>query len=194
MYPKAAGEATRHIPPNVPEFDGPQGIGPATTKPRGRGGSSHTSSATASATPSNAASDPTALFMAAMVPLFISLAQSMAPRPVLPVAEPTVTKDAEPTQDLADVSEPGVATSFTFLPSHTFNCVLAFKVDVGIDIISKVDALDHRDLTPDIIPEVPHEHLAGVLGVSEGKAIRFRLHCRQWAREFSRKRKEKELV
>ncbi|KAG8749059.1 hypothetical protein FRC11_011622 [Ceratobasidium sp. 423] len=122
----AAGDATRHIPPNVAEFDGHQGLGPATTKPRGHGSTSAIAPPVTPATPS----DPIAMFMAAMVPLLVSLTQSMVPHPTPPPVE----------------------------------------------------------------ERVPHEHLAGVLGVSEGKTIQFQLYCHQWAKEFSCKRKEKEVV
>ncbi|KAF8701569.1 hypothetical protein RHS03_06503, partial [Rhizoctonia solani] len=186
----AAGDATCHTPPNVAEFDGHQGLGPATTKPCGRGSASTIASP---ATPTTLL-DPTAMFMAAMVPLLVSLTQTIAPHPTPQVEEKVAKVAVVLADDLTDTDEPGVATGFTFLPSHTFNCVLTFKLDTGINLVDKVAALDHCNLTPDIIPEVPHEHLAGVLGVSEGKTIQFQLYCRQWAKDFSHKRKEKETA
>lgn len=150
--------------------------------------------------------------MAAMVPLLMSLTQSVMPRAGLapPMVPPLPVMDAPaaalPCADSSESEEPGVATGFMFLPTHTLECLLAFKEDTGINIVEKAAALDHRDLTPDLIPEVcrspyiasascsscvqvPHDHLAGVLGVSEGKALKFQLFCRQWAKNFSRKQK-----
>lgn len=155
------------------------------------------------------------MLMAAMVPLLVSLTRSVGPPagPAPPVSPPSIAvniPDVATDANALEPGEPGIASGFLFLPSHTLDCLLAFKDETGINILEKAAALDHRDLTPDIIPEVrdgvhpavydphttfqvPHDHLAGVLGVSEGKTLKFQLFCRRWAREFSRKQKEKEV-
>lgn len=191
----AAGDATRFVPPNVAEFDGPQGLGTAVSKPRGRGPAQR---APSTATTPSTSSDATAMLMAAMVPLLVSLTRSVGPPagPAPPVSPPSIAvniPDVATDANALEPGEPGIASGFLFLPSHTLDCLLAFKDETGINILEKAAALDHRDLTPDIIPEVPHDHLAGVLGVSEGKTLKFQLFCRRWAREFSRKQKEKEV-
>lgn len=40
------------------------------------------------------------------------------------------------------------------LPSHTLDCLIAFKDEAEINIVDELKTLEHRDLTPDIIPEV----------------------------------------
>ncbi|KAG8728682.1 hypothetical protein FRC11_010433 [Ceratobasidium sp. 423] len=193
----AAGEATRYVLPNVHDFDDAHDLGPATAKPHGHGSASQASSIPA-APPTSTSSDPSAIFMAAMLPLILSLTQSISPHPLVPVPAPSplvmpMSRDALLTIE-GPPFEPGITTDFPFLPTHTLECVLAFKEDVGINIVHKVDALDHHDLTPNIIHEVPHEHLAGIPGLSEGKAIKFQLFCHQWTKEFSQKLKQKEVV
>ncbi|EUC63107.1 hypothetical protein RSOL_479280, partial [Rhizoctonia solani AG-3 Rhs1AP] len=190
----AAGDATRHVPPNVPEFDGPHGLGPTTTRPRGRGSATQ---AAPVAAPPTSPSNPSSIFIAALLPLILSLTQSAIPRPLAPVPAPVASildNTSSTIEPLSELPEPGIATSFPFLPTHTMECILAFKDEVGVDIIDKLGVLDHRDLTPNIIHEVPHEHLAGILGLSEGKAIKFQMFCRWWTREFSQKLKQKEIV
>jgi hypothetical protein len=157
-FNQAAGEATRHVPPNVAEFDGPQGSGSTLPKARGRAATSATAPA-APLVPPSTSSDAASLLMAAMVPLVMSLTQSVVPRgsllasPVVPTTEANMptssTSLAKP-----DLNVPIVAPTLIFLPSHTLDCLIAFKDEAGINIIDKAQALDHRDLTPDIIPEV----------------------------------------
>src|SRR6202040_4379287 len=65
LYLKAAGDATKHEPPNPSDFDGPPDGHIADTKPQGRTGPDPTN-------------DTTAILMAAILPL---LPNHLAPKP-----------------------------------------------------------------------------------------------------------------
>ncbi|CCO37905.1 hypothetical protein BN14_12065 [Rhizoctonia solani AG-1 IB] len=65
--------------------------------------------------------------------------------------------------------------------SHIKDCLVAFKAKSGIDLLRHVDALKHRDLTPNVIPKVPHDHLASLLGISEGKTLLYQQFCSDWS-------------
>lgn len=192
----AAGEATRHVPPNVAEFDGCQISGSTIAKPRGKVGPAHLAPTAAAAPATATPTDATSLLMAAMVPLLVSLTQSMVPRAGQPAPAVPATLSPDVPAPVGSASAPQVdgmdldlPPTIIFLHSHTLDCLIAFKSETNIDIVDKHKALEHRELTPDIIPEVPHHHLAGVLGVSEGKTIKFQLFCRRWARNFAQKGK-----
>ncbi|QRV78748.1 hypothetical protein RhiJN_12360 [Ceratobasidium sp. AG-Ba] len=188
----AAGEATRHAPPNVPEFDGPQGSGIVTVKHRGR------VTAAPPVPPSSiSASDATSVLIAAMVPLLTSLTQSVFQKST---TSPTVTttSDAPAPPPNPPSGPPSTSTSppvhnhdgpcldipFMFSHDHTCDCIAGFKAESGIDLSEKLDGLKHRELTPDLLLEVPHDHLSRLFGISEGKTIMFQIYCRRWVHNF----------
>ncbi|CAE6501942.1 unnamed protein product [Rhizoctonia solani] len=67
-------------------------------------------------------------------------------------------------------------------------CVIGFKEQVGVDLTGKVDALKQRELGPDIMDKVPFHHLADILGVAEGTAIRFQIFAQSWYVKLKAKR------
>ncbi|KAG8685087.1 hypothetical protein FRC09_014970 [Ceratobasidium sp. 395] len=194
----AAGEATRHAPPNVPEFDGPQGSGTVTVKQRGR--VTAVPAPAPAPVPSTSASDATSVLIAAMVPLLTSLTQSVVDQSTkASTATPDTPKVPNPPADPpANPPPPPVPTAaatqahngsclglpYVFSHNHTQDCVIAFKAESGIDVTEKLGALEHRDLTTDLLLEVPYDHLGGLLGLTEGKAIKFQIFCRHWVHNF----------
>jgi hypothetical protein len=106
--------------------------------------------------------DPSALLVAALIPLVTSLAQQNnklappAPADVAPapVAPPPSMPDV-PSAPSTSKAELNIPSSPPSTPaSYIRNCLLAFQVDSGIDLVHHENMLAHRDLTPDIIYDV----------------------------------------
>ncbi|KAG8718744.1 hypothetical protein FRC09_012180 [Ceratobasidium sp. 395] len=181
----AAGEATRHAPPNAAEFDGNQGNGTVAPKPRGR-----VPAAAAQVPAPSSSSDASSLLVAAMIPLLTSLTQSaMGSAHAAPPPDPRPAPEPVPRAPVQAPAPTPALPEVKFTEAHILDCILAFKEESGIDLGDKVAALQHRDLTPDLIREVPLEHLATVLGVSEGKAIKYHIFCRHWVHGVRLKQK-----
>jgi hypothetical protein len=47
-----------------------------------------------------------------------------------------------------------------------------------------------RELTPDIIPDVPVDHLCAITGVVEGRIRKFQVYCKRWNARLDAKREE----
>ncbi|CAE6438267.1 unnamed protein product [Rhizoctonia solani] len=146
----AAGEATRYVPPNLPEFDGVQVGGLAAPKPRGRA----PTCSSASLSPPGSI-DTSLILVAALVPVISTLVQRCealqmpSPLPAYPSA--TAVPVASTSQVMLDGATPPSPPSTP--DSHIKDCLVAFKAKSGIDLLRHVDALKHRDLTPNVIPK-----------------------------------------
>jgi len=60
----------------------------------------------------------------------------------------------------------------------------------GFDLTDCEDTLMQRKLTPDIIPEIPVDHLCTITGAVEGRVRRFRAYCQLWSARLDSKRAE----
>ncbi|KAI9059855.1 hypothetical protein FKP32DRAFT_1578952 [Trametes sanguinea] len=169
-----AHEATKHTPPNSVEFDGARDGRLLTAKPRGRTGP-------ASLTPTSSL-DPTALLMAAVLPLITSLADrqpTTAPAPTSSPAAPSIGPQAGQKRPLSPAPD----------PNHELaDCLQAFKVTKGIDFTAHEATLLSLDFTPDILADVPAARLREITGAAEGRVLKFQVFCRQWNARLEEKR------
>ncbi|KAB5587879.1 hypothetical protein CTheo_8679 [Ceratobasidium theobromae] len=58
--------------------------------------------------------------------------------------------------------------------------ISAFQKYSGIDISEGQEYLEYHELTPDIIHAVPYQHLADILKVTKGNALKYQLFCQEF--------------
>lgn len=155
---QAAGDATKHEPPNIPEFDGARDGRISNVKARGRSGP-YSSQALASS------GDANSLLMAALLPLLGGLSRKRSRSPSPKRATPQASPPASP-----------MPASGAELRS----CLSDFAATKGVDMTASEDALMALDLTPDIIPSVPVDRLTKVTGAVEGRVLKLQAFCTEW--------------
>jgi hypothetical protein len=164
---KAAGNATKHEPPNTPDFDGVRDGQLSDVKPHG-----HTGCA---ASTSSSTTNTTALLKATILP---PLTNHLAPNtytlsaithshavPSTPPHAKAVIMPLSPTPDVG-------------LELHA--CIGDFLRSKGIDLSGSLTALMDLELTPDIVSDVPVARLCEVMGAVEGKVHKFQVFCKVW--------------
>ncbi|KAI8996315.1 hypothetical protein BD414DRAFT_408305, partial [Trametes punicea] len=167
-----AHEATKHIPPNSIEFDGTRDGRLLTAKPRGRTGP--TSSMSTSSL------DPTALLMAAVLPLITSLADRQSTATLAAASSSsTPSNSLSRKRPLSPAPDPN---------DELADCLQAFKVMKGIDFTAHETTLLSLDFTPDILAEVPAARLCEITGAAEGRVLKFQVFCRWWNARLEEKK------
>ena len=59
-------------------------------------------------------------------------------------------------------------------------CLTDFLSASGLDLTDSEDTLMLRELTPDIIPDIPVDHLCTITGAVEGQIWKFQAYCELW--------------
>ncbi|RXW14858.1 hypothetical protein EST38_g10995 [Candolleomyces aberdarensis] len=171
----AAGDATKHDPPNIEAFDGDRtAIGPL-VKPRGRG---RRSSVGAGTTTNN---DLVALLVGALLP---TLGRKRA------------RSESSSPRTRPDFHTPPRASTSTLLPpfsplpapgNELDACLAAFLGKEGIDFLSHASTLLGLDLTPDVIPVASDSMLTELLETTIGKVLKLKLFCESWTTRQGKK-------
>ncbi|KAJ7106874.1 hypothetical protein C8R43DRAFT_1140426 [Mycena crocata] len=178
----AAGDATKHEPPNIEEFDGARDGRLSNTRPRGRAGPR---SSEASSSSSNE------LLMAALIANLTP--RTVAPPPAsfeLPTTPPRTASSVLPTTPRkAQPLSPIPTTS-----SELHSCLNDFLKAKSIDILACESALANLELTPAIIADVPVSRLCEITGVVEGRLWSFQNYCREWCARLAEKKRRALLL
>ena len=127
--------------------------------------------------------DTSTLLMAAMLPLLTNLAQKR-PRSPSPARR---SAPATPCRSKA------VSLPFLSLPgqgSELHACLGDFLAASGLDLTDCEDVLLKQELTPDIIPEIPFDHLCTITGAVKGRIRKFQAYCKIWNVRLDGKREE----
>ncbi|KAG9082345.1 hypothetical protein FRC06_005111 [Ceratobasidium sp. 370] len=173
-----AGRATLEIPPQIPEFVATQDPGgPSTSRSRHAAPASNTSTA-----------EVGTLVSSIMAPVAASLAgvmSAMARAPNVP-APPvlSVPTPIPPTSMSRLVRTPPLIPNPT--PEALIStCLDAFLEHTGIDFSGRKEYLVHNLLTPNLISDVPFEHLLAKLGAPVGHVVQYRQFCYDWAQKYN---------
>jgi len=178
---QAAADATKHEPPSTVDFDGIRDGRIIAKKPRGRTGPRAQEVAAAPTTDTNA------LLMAAVIPLLTRLSEKR-PRSPSPSRQPAI----QPSPSTPCRSKVG-SLPFSPIPgrgSELRTCLSDFTEASGLDLTACEDTLMERELTPDIIPDVPVDHLCTITGAVEGRIWKFQVYCKRWNACLDAKREE----
>ncbi|KAI0743072.1 hypothetical protein C8Q80DRAFT_1192458 [Daedaleopsis nitida] len=158
----AAGEATKHVPPNNGDFD-------LTVGPKARGvGGPHAPPASPSP-----AMDPTQAMLMGLAPLLTALAgqhllsSSSAPAPQTPKRSRQLSPPSSPLS-------PGSSEL------HQFLIALLDKKDV--DLLESEASLAAKDYTPDILHQVDRAELKAMTGATDGKVIKMQMFAKEWTK------------
>lgn len=183
---QAAGDATKHEPPNTSDFDGSRDGRLSDSRPRGRTGP-RPSSISAPAPVGGPSNDMTALLMAALIPFITNqlapntIAPTVAAMPHIALTPPTTPRKA------VSLTAPLSPAPDTGLELHA--CLGDFLTSKGIDLTGTEAALMELELTPDIVSEVPVARLCEVMGAIEGRVRKFQVFCREWSARLEDKKK-----
>jgi hypothetical protein len=125
--------------------------------------------------------------MAAVIPLLTRLSEKRARSPS-PSRQPVI----QPSPSTPCRSK---VRSLPFSPipgcgSELRACLSDFTEASGLDLTTCEDTLMERELTPDIIPDVPVDHLCAITGVVEGRIRKFQVYCKRWNARLDAKREE----
>lgn len=168
IFFQAAGEATKHEPPNSTSFDGARDGRLLQTKARGRSGPN------AAAQPQMGVSAESVVqIMAALAPAWAAVNRK---RGLSDAA--LLTPPSRPVAKRAKVLSP--------LPKHEQElhaCLEDFSKAHGIDLTMHEAALTDDDYTPDIISDIDDMRLRDMFKVTNGIVLKFKKFCREW---FSR--------
>ncbi|KAG6848074.1 hypothetical protein H0H93_003638 [Arthromyces matolae] len=172
---QAAGDATKSMPPNIPEFDGVRDGSNSTPRPRGRNGPAIATGSTGI--------DSNLLITAILASLKRGRSRSRSCSP--PHAGPSTPKRSR--HKVADAllsspPEPGMELDA---------CLRDFAKAKNIDMTAAAPALQELDLTPDIIPKVPISRLCEVTEAREGRVMKFQQYCETWQTRFEAKLEKK---
>jgi len=175
---QAAGDATKHEPPNVNSFDGARDGRLCGPKACGRTGPH--SVQVASASGANDTNNAMATLFTALLPLFGNLSRkrtrehSSSPESTPKRARKTVIPTPSPLPELG-------------LELHA--CLQKFaELEGGIDLTAFETQLRKEDYTPDIIPFVDDGELRKITGATAGAIIRLKKFCKEWYSRYEAKR------
>ena len=170
------------IPPNVSEFDGScDGCLPG---PRPRG---HAGPGQSTVTPNQQFGDMMQ-FISGLLPLLGTMpckracSESLSPvrrNPVTPVQKAHVSPSLSPVP-AAD--------------SELQSCLSDFVAVKGIDLTVSEEALMALNLMPDIIPEVPVQHLCDITHAMEGQALKLHVFCHGWNAHLEEKKEKRRRI
>lgn len=163
---QAAGEVTKHEPPNTTSFDSARDGRSSVIKSRGQSGPRAPSVPVAG--PSVA--DDVLCFMAAVGPALAEVSRKRS------VSNVTVqTPPGRPLSKRSKIISP--------LPENGHElqmCLRRFLEVHNIDLSMHESALAEIDYTPDIIPDVPDADLAAIIKVTNGIVLKFKRFCKEW--------------
>jgi hypothetical protein len=177
LFIQAAGDCTKHKPPNTADFDGSRDGHLTECKSHGHTGPRSSASIPA---PTPVSNDATALLMAALIPL---ITNQLAPKVT------TSISTATPPTTLCKMKV--VTTPFYPAPNAGLElhaCLGDFLASKGIDLICAKTALMELELTPDIVSEVPIARLCEVMGAIEGWVYKFRVFCKECSAHLEEKK------
>ena len=177
LFIQAAGDCTKHEPPNTADFDGARDGRLTEWKTRGRIGPRSSASVPASTPASN---DATILLMAALIPLITNQLTPKATTSVSTLTPPTTPRKTKV-----------VTTPFSPAPNAGLElhaCLGDFLASKGIDLTGAEGALMELELTLDIVFEVPIARLCEVISVIEGRVRKFRVFCKEWSARSEEKK------
>ncbi|KAF5310769.1 hypothetical protein D9619_007649 [Psilocybe cf. subviscida] len=155
----AAGEVTKHEPPNTASFDGARDGRLSSTKVRGQSGPRAPVAA-----PST--SDDILRFMASVGPALAEISHSPG-RPV-----------SKRSKVVSPLPENGRQLQM---------CLRQFFEAHNIDLMMHEGALAENDYSPDIIPFVADADLAVIFKVTNGIVLKFKKFCKQWFGRYEAK-------
>ena len=192
---KGAGDATKEIPPNCPEFE--ECFNNSGSLPRAHGRTGPNPAVTAIPDPGSTVSTSSlgidtstinALLTAVLVPTLTQLAKNSTPRtssPSVPAAPITAVPAATAPStsyrpplpcrpDWSPSSHPETCDEIT-----NFLAAFAYKYDININGCAKV--LAEYDWTPDVLFEVPLARLVEVLVMREGSVMKMQRFAKKMA-------------
>ena len=73
-----------------------------------------------------------------------------------------------------------VPSPFSQADSELRSCLSDFAETKGIDLTACEVALTTLDLTPDITPDVPVQHLCDITHATEGQILKLHVFCHGW--------------
>ncbi|KJA18856.1 hypothetical protein HYPSUDRAFT_144459 [Hypholoma sublateritium FD-334 SS-4] len=164
----AAGDATKHEPPNSSVFDGARDgriMGP---KARGRAGP-HASASNA---------DAMTMFMTALLPI---LSRKRG-------RNHSNSPDVTPKRPKANSTS--LSATFSPLPEcglELRTCLRHFAEREGIDLTAYEAPLCAEDYSPDIIPYVEDSELRKITGATAGGVIKLKKFCKEWYDRYEAK-------
>ncbi|KAG8736636.1 hypothetical protein FRC10_009076 [Ceratobasidium sp. 414] len=171
--PQAMGRChpTFVIPPNIPEFTSVQETAGASTSHSRR-------SATAASIPTPEVSALVSLIVGPITASIASVMVAVGTRPgmLLDTVAPT------PLGTCAVCTPPPI---LSLTPSALITAsITAFREHSGIDLSEGQAYLEHHELTPEVVPEVPYQDLADHLKIMEGKVLKYQLFCREFLKKL----------
>lgn len=135
--------------------------------------------------------DLSTVLVAAILPMIANMVQQMTS--AHPAAAPTLA--LAPQAQVPSPSTPQRPRTVVVFDSpaplaqnelHT--CLVGFHGVQGIDILAREETLADLNLTPDIIHLVSISRLQELTGLSEGKAMKFQVYCKEWMARLMEKR------
>ena len=78
--------------------------------------------------------------------------------------------------------------------SELRSCLSDFTEAKGIDLTACEEALATLDLTLDIIPDVPVQHLCDITHAMEGQIFKFHVFCRGWNARLEEKKEKQHRI
>ncbi|KAG6823841.1 hypothetical protein H0H92_008914, partial [Tricholoma furcatifolium] len=167
----AAGDATKSMPPNVPEFDGAHDGGNDTPQPCGRNGLFPIPLPSTSGSINN----NTLLITALIASLKRGCSRSCSHSPSHAGPSAPVKHCCEELAVFSSSPEPGTEIDA---------CLQDFAHVKKIDMIGTVLSLQELELTPDIISQVPVSRLCEVTKAWEGHVIKLQQFCTSWQARY----------
>ena len=173
---KAAGDATKHEPPNVNAFDGAHDGRLNGPKARGRTGPFLSSGHPAAFPDPNC--DAMALLMSALLGgLSRKHGRSTSESPTRVPSTPKRLKLMLPTTN-SPIPEAG---------HELCDCLRDFAKLEGINLTSHEITLHEEDYSPDIIPFVDDAEICQIIGATRGIVIKFKMFCKEWYNRYQNK-------
>ncbi|KAJ2932453.1 hypothetical protein H1R20_g4638, partial [Candolleomyces eurysporus] len=176
----AAGDATKHAPPNIDAFDGDRSTDGPAFRARGRGQRSDAGVEGGAAT--GTSNDLVAMLVGALLPTLgrkRARSESASPRARPDFRTPARASTSTLLLPMSPLPSPG---------SELNACLTAFLAKQGIDFLVYETALSSLDLTPDIIAVATDSLLMDVLGATIGKVLKLKVFCESWTARQGKKK------
>ena len=179
---QAAGDATKHEPPNGNVFDGARDGRVMAIKPRGPVGPFPQTAADPPLFP-----DFTQQTLALLMSSLTAIVGGLGPR------KRGRSESQSPTRPLPGPSTPKrkkVITAESPLPEKGLElraCLRDFAELEGIDFTSYEIPLHMKDYSPDIIPLVEDAEIRRLLDTTSGVAIKLKNFCKNWYNRYQQK-------
>ena len=182
IFLQAAGDATKHEPPNGNAFDGARDGCIVAIKPRGRVGPFPQTTADAPVFP-NFTQQTLALLMSSLTAIVGGLGpckrgRSESQSPTRPLPGPSTPKRKKAVTTDSPLPEKGLELRA---------CLRDFAKLEGIDFTSYEIPLRMEDYSPDIIPFVEDTEIRRLLDTTSGIAIKLKIFCKNWYNRHQQK-------